>query len=78
MAGALMILVSIGFPPGQSVVPFETLALGILVIAIIVGAYGLRLASWDSRAKLLEVAAKVDAEISAMKEMLAARTPHSH
>jgi hypothetical protein len=77
MAGAMMILVSLGFPPGQSVVPFEILALCILVIAIVVGIYGLRLASWDTRAKISEVAAKVDAEIAAMKEMLAARTAHN-
>jgi hypothetical protein len=52
----------------------DLLALGIFAIAIVFCVHGIRLASLDTRPKVEELLAKLDAEIAAMKAKLDGKT----
>lgn len=50
----------------------EILATGVLMIAVVFGTYGVRLASMDTRPKVSELITKLDGEISELKAKLVA------
>lgn len=69
VAAASFLIGRLTLIPGQS----ELLALAPIVGAIIIGVYGVRMASWDTRPKISEVIAKLDGEITELRAKLDAR-----
>ncbi len=67
MCGGAVILLLERIMPVRGV---EILASGMFIIAMLCCAYGLRLASLDTRPKVEELLAKLDAEIAGMKAKL--------
>jgi hypothetical protein len=50
----------------------EIFDIALLAIAVVLGTYGIRLASMDTRPKVSELITKLDGEISELKAKLAA------
>jgi hypothetical protein len=55
-------------------VNFKVVALLIFALAAVLGIYSIRIASWDTHAKISKVVTKFDDEIAVMKRKLEART----
>jgi hypothetical protein len=71
---AAFVLVNELIPVRLAPVPSRLFALLFLALAVVLGAYGLRTASWDTPSKISEVIVKLEKEIAEMKAKLEART----